>query len=261
MPTPAAPLTDNAIQPELWQHGAAMEPHDHSPDAIAARLDEGPRSSYLRDFVYGGIDGAVTTFAIVSGVVGAKLSPNVVIILGLANLLADGFSMAASNFSGTRAEHHELDLVRKMEERQIRVHPEGEREEIRQIYARKGFDGEDLERVVETITSDPELWVRTMIQEEYGMAAELRSPWRAAISTMAAFVACGAVPLLPFLFGLESAAVWSLAATAIVFFAIGSAKARWSVIAWWRSGLETLAIGSIAAGIAWGIGALLGSLA
>jgi vacuolar iron transporter family protein len=240
---------------------ASMEPHDHSPDAIAARLDEGPRSSYLRDFVYGGIDGAVTTFAIVSGVVGARLSPNVVIILGIANLLADGFSMAASNFSGTRAEHHELDLVRKMEERQIRVHPEGEREEIRQIYARKGFEGEDLERVVETITSDPALWVRTMIQEEYGMAAELRSPWRAAVSTMAAFVACGAVPLVPFLFGLESAAAWSLAATAVVFFAIGSAKARWSVIAWWRSGLETLAIGSIAAGIAWGIGALLGNLA
>lgn len=238
-----------------------MEPHDHSPDAIAARLDEGPRSSYLRDFVYGGIDGAVTTFAIVSGVVGAKLASNVVIILGVANLLADGFSMAASNFSGTRAEHHELDLVRRMEERQIRIHPEGEREEIRQIYARKGFEGEDLETIVAKITSNPDLWVRTMIQEEYGMAAELRSPGKAAMATMAAFVVCGAVPLVPFIMGIESAATWSLAATAVVFFAIGSAKARWSVIPWWQSGLETFAIGSIAAGIAWAIGALLGNLA
>lgn len=237
-----------------------LEPHDHSPDAIASRLDQGFRSSYLRDFVYGGIDGAVTTFAIVSGVVGAKLSASVVIILGLANLLADGFSMAASNFSGTRSEHHELDLVRKMEERQIRVHPEGEREEIRQIYARKGFEGKDLETVVDTITSDPDLWVRTMIQEEYGMAAELRSPWRAAFSTMIAFVVCGAVPLVPFLLGVDSPGSWSLAATAVVFFAIGSSKARWSVIPWWQSGLETLAIGSIAAAIAWAIGALLGNL-
>ena len=72
--------------------------HEHSPEAIRARLRDGQRPNYLRDFVYGGIDGAVTTFAVVSGVSGAALSDGIIIILGVANLLADGFSMDASNF-------------------------------------------------------------------------------------------------------------------------------------------------------------------
>jgi hypothetical protein len=81
--------------------------HDHTREAIRRRLAAGPRLNYLRDWIYGGIDGAVTTFAIVSGVVGAEFSSVVILVLGFANLLADGFSMAASNFSGTRAEREE----------------------------------------------------------------------------------------------------------------------------------------------------------
>ena len=75
---------------------------DHSPHAIRCRLEAGPQHSYVRDYVYGAIDGAVTTFAIVAGVAGAQLSGGVVVVLGLANLLGDGFSMAVSNYLGTR---------------------------------------------------------------------------------------------------------------------------------------------------------------
>ena len=234
--------------------------HEHTPAAIRERLAKGPRNSYLRDFIYGGIDGAVTTFAIVSGVVGAHLSSGIVLILGFANLLADGFSMAAANYSGTRAERHELDLLREIEKRQVREHPEGEREEIRQIYALKGFSGAELETIVARISEDEDLWVRTMLQEEYGLAPEVRSPRLAAASTFAAFVICGAVPLVPFALRLEDAALASLASTLAVFFAIGSAKSRWSLIPWWKSGLETLFIGSAAAAIAYGVGVLLGGL-
>lgn len=234
--------------------------HEHTPAAIRERLEKGPRNSYLRDFIYGGIDGAVTTFAIVSGVVGAHLSSGIVLILGFANLLADGFSMAAANYSGTRAERHELDLLREIEKRQVRENPEGEREEIRQIYALKGFRGAELETIVARITEDEDLWIRTMLQEEYGLAPEVRSPHLAAASTFAAFVICGAVPLVPFALHLEDAAIASLAATLAVFFAIGSAKSRWSLIPWWKSGLETLFIGSAAAAIAYGVGVLLGGM-
>ena len=231
--------------------------HEHSAEEIKRRLAGGPAHSYLRDWIYGGIDGAVTTFAIVSGVVGGKLPYQVVLILGVANLLADGFSMAASNYSGTRAEHEELERVRAMEFRHIEEVPEGEREEVRQIYAAKGFKGDDLERVVRVITSDSERWVQTMLTEEHGLPSEVRSPFRAAWSTFASFAICGVVPLLPFIFGIENAFAWSIAMTGGTFFLIGSLRSIWTLGRWWTAGLETLAIGSAAAAIAYGIGSLL----
>jgi hypothetical protein len=93
--------------------------HEHTADAISARLAEGARHNYLRDFIYGGIDGAVTTFAVVAGVTGAGLSPGIVVILGAANLVADGFSMAASNYLGTRAEKDDFRRLRAVEWRHI----------------------------------------------------------------------------------------------------------------------------------------------
>jgi vacuolar iron transporter family protein len=231
--------------------------HEHTAEAIRERLESGPQLSYLRDWIYGGIDGAVTTFAIVAGVVGGQLSPNVVVILGVANLIADGFSMAASNFSGTKAERDEHDRLRDIEYRHIRLEPAGEREEVRQIYQAKGFEGADLDRIVEVITSDRERWVETMLVEEYGLPKEIRSPSRAALSTFAAFVICGVVPLIPYLFGVPSSFAIATICTLAVFFVIGSAKSLWSVIPWWRSGLETLAIGATAAALAYGIGAAL----
>jgi vacuolar iron transporter family protein len=228
--------------------------HEHSVQAIAKRLSRAPSVSYLRDWVYGGIDGAVTTFAIVAGVVGAELSNRVVLILGIANLVADGFSMAASNYSGTKTEHEEQDRLRAIEERHIDVVPEGEREEIRQIFRGKGFRGPDLERAVDVITANRERWVDTMLAEEYGLPKAVRSPLKAAASTFAAFVLCGAVPLLPFVVGAPAGFQLSIAMTALVFFLIGSTKSRWSPVSWWRSGAETLAIGLGAAALAFLIG-------
>src|SRR6185369_12627335 len=109
--------------------------HEHSVAAIQERLSAGPQHNYLRDWIYGGIDGSVTTFAVVTGVVGAHLSPTVILILGVANLLGDGFSMAASNFLGTRTEKQEAEALRAREKRHVAVNPQGEREEVRQIFA------------------------------------------------------------------------------------------------------------------------------
>jgi VIT1/CCC1 family predicted Fe2+/Mn2+ transporter len=234
--------------------------HEHSKQAIARRLSGAPSFSYLRDWVYGGIDGAVTTFAIVAGVIGAQLSNRVVLILGVANLVADGFSMAASNYSGTKTEHEEQAQLRAIEEHHIDAVPEGEREEIRQIFRGKGFRGRDLERAVDVITADRDRWVETMLAEEYGLPKAVRSPLKAAASTFTAFVLCGAVPLLPFLVGAPAAFHLSLVMTALVFFVIGSTKSHWSPVSWWRSGSETMAIGLGAAGIACVIGYALKSL-
>jgi VIT1/CCC1 family predicted Fe2+/Mn2+ transporter len=239
--------------------------HDHSTDAIRERLEEGSEVSYLRDWVYGGIDGAVTTFAIVSGVVGADLSIGIILVLGAANVVADGFSMAASNYTGTKAEIEEQARIRHHEHSQIDRNPEGERREVREIFRNKGFEGGDLDRAVEIITADRTLWVETMMVEEYGMAPVDRSPARAALGTFFAFLLCGMVPLLPFciapwLIDRETAVIASVVATAATFFAIGSAKARWSLVPWWRSALDTTAIGLGAAGVAFVIGYALRSL-
>lgn len=230
--------------------------HEHSPDAIRRRLDHGPTHNYLRDWIYGGIDGAVTTLAVVSGVAGAQLSKWIILALGFANLFADGFSMAASNYLGTKAEHDDWRRLQKIENRHIDLAPEGEREEVRQIYERKGFTGDELERMVELITADRERWVQTMLTEEYGLPGAVRSSWVAALSTFVSFLICGFVPVLPFLFETDHALKISFALTAVVFVAIGSIKSRWSTASWWRSGLTTLLVGVIAAALAYAVGVI-----
>jgi VIT1/CCC1 family predicted Fe2+/Mn2+ transporter len=234
--------------------------HEHTSEAIADRIASS-NHNYIRDFIYGGIDGSVTTFAVVSGVSGAELAPTIILILGFANLAADGFSMAASNYLGTRAEQDDYKRLEKIEYRHIEVAPEGEREEVRQIYREKGFEGEELEKAVELITSDKQVWVKTMLADEYGLAAEVRSPWRAALATFLAFVVCGLVPLLPYLFGFTSSFLVSCVLTGATFFLIGSLKSRWSTSGWLRSGLETLFVGALAAGLAYVVGVLLKGIA
>ena len=239
---------------------------EHAPDEVRRRLRSPPSSSYLRDFIYGAIDGAVTTFAVVAGVQGAGLSASVVLILGGANLIADGFSMAVSNFLGLRAERQQLERARLEEERHVSLVPEGEREEVRQIFAAKGFEGDDLERVVDVITADRDLWVSTMMSEELGLGGTAPSPLRAGATTLLAFVAIGSFPLAAFVFdavapgGLEHAFAWSAAMTAVAFFAVGSLKARFVEQGWWRSGLETLAVGGAAAVLAYAPGAFIESI-
>jgi VIT1/CCC1 family predicted Fe2+/Mn2+ transporter len=240
---------------------------EHTPSAVRKRLRDQPSASYLQDFIYGAVDGTVTTFAVVAGVQGASLDETIVIILGGANLIADGFSMAVSNFLGSRAERQRRERARREEELHIRLVPEGEREEIRQIFAAKGFEGDDLERVVDVITSDPDLWADTMMSEELGYASTEPNEYRAALATLAAFVTVGFLPLAVFAYDVvadgrvENAFAWSAVLTAVAFFVVGAMKARFVERPWWRSGLETLTVGGLAAVLAYAVGASLQGVA
>lgn len=233
-----------------------MQDHGHSKEEIARRIGAPPGRGHLRDVVYGAIDGSVTTFAIVAGVAGAGLSPLIIVALGLANVLADGFSMAASNFSGTKAELDDMHRLRKIEERHITHYPDGEREEVRTILAQKGLSGQVLDEATEAICADRESWIQLMMEGEYGLAAVDPHPMRAAVATFAAFLVAGMVPLMPFILGLEGAFAVSIWMTGASFFAIGAVKSIWSLAPWWRSGLETLAIGGVAASLAYVVGTL-----
>ena len=204
----------------------------------------------------GRVPGAARGLGRRDGVAGAGLSTTVIIALGVANVLADGFSMAASNYSGTKTELDELARLREVEARHIRLAPEGEREEVRQILAGKGLSGEVLHAATDAICEDRERWIDMMLVEEYGLAPVAPHPFRSALVTFVAFILAGFVPLVPFLLGMAGGFWLASVITAGVFFAIGAGKSLWSLAPWWRSGLETLAIGGTAAAIAFFVGSL-----
>ena len=226
--------------------------HSHTREEIQQRLARDAQVNYLRDWIYGGIDGTITTFAIVAGVVGADLPGTVVLVLGLANLVADGFAMGAGNYSATKAELDDYRRLLAIERKHIALEPGGEQEEIRQIFALKGFAGAELERIVDVITSDEERWAKTMAVEEYGLSPAVKSPILAALNTSAAFAMCGLVPLFSYLLRTVLSGAWSRPAWCSSASAQRRAAGRWR--AGRRSGLETLAIGMSAAALAFLIG-------
>jgi vacuolar iron transporter family protein len=235
--------------------------HDHTHEAIARRLDQTTNHSYLGDFILGAVDGAVTTFAIVAGATGAGLSNGVVLVLGLANVLADGLSMAAGNYLKARSDQQMLERYRRMEESHIDHIPEGEREEVRQIYRAKGFDGPTLEQIVQVISEDRQRWIDTMLTEEWGLPLKPPSPWRAGLATFAAFVLAGLVPLAPTIFSLHREASASFATssvlTGVTFFIIGFIRGKVVDRRPLAAGFETLFIGGTAAVAAFAVGRLL----
>lgn len=230
--------------------------HEHHPEAIQERIGGG-RHSYLGDGILGGVDGVVTTFAVVAGAVGGGFGGHVVVVLGIAKLLADGFSMGVSNYLQTKSEREQVEQARRAERRHIEHLPEGERREIREIFARKGFEGDTLDEIVETITEDSEVWVDTMLSEELGLCPEGPRPSWAGLATFLAFLAVGAVPLAPFLLpglALEPAFIISAVVTGVAFVGLGIGKGIARGQSPVRSGLETFLIGGGAAAVAYLIG-------
>ncbi|HEX9653939.1 MAG TPA: VIT1/CCC1 transporter family protein [bacterium] len=244
----------------------------HSERAIKESLEEPTihdvaRGQYIGDMVYGAIDGIVTTFAVVSGVAGAELSAGIVLILGFANLFADGLSMAVGNYLGAKSENEYKRRERYREEWEIEHLPEEEKQEIRQIYHRKGFTGELLERVVEVITRDKKQWVDTMLLEELHIVPEQTSPIMSGFMTFASFVIAGFVPLFSYVlsyfvpFFAEHAYPLSVGLTFATIFIVGSLRVYVTGKRWWTSGLEMLLVGGATAVVAYFIGYLLRGLA
>ncbi len=216
---------------------------------------------HFDDFIYGSIDGAVTTFAIVAGVMGASLPSAIILILGFANLFADGFSMAAANYQSSKARNEFIEMKRKQEEWEIDKLEEQEREEIRDIYREKGFRDELLENVVRVITSRKKVWVDTMMKEELGLIGDKKNPIDSSISTFVGFNLIGLIPLIPFMgftiIGIElnsEAFVYSIVSVLGAFFLVGMIKGKIVKKSMIRSGINTLIIGGTAAIVAYIVG-------
>lgn len=228
---------------------------DHTPEAIRARVAGAAQHSYLGDGVLGAIDGTVTTFAIVAGATGADLSGGIALVLGLANVFADGFSMGVSNYLKAKSDRAIVQRARRVEAHHIENIPDGEREEIREIFRAKGFDGGMLDEVVDVITRDRERWIDTMITDELGLPLETPEPARAAGTTFLAFIFAGMLPLAPLM--IVGNVHWfeaSAAVAAVTFVLIGMVKGRLVGEPMGRHAAESLLIGGGAAVLAYGVG-------
>lgn len=251
----------------LRQYSVAELKRQHEGGDSASELHRSSGGEYVGDFVFGGIDGVVTTFAVVAGVAGADLSAAVVLVLGLANLLADGFAMGIGNFLSIRSEKERYTHEYHEEAYEIEKIPEHEAAEIREIYRNKGFKGKTLDSIVETITSDKERWIREMLFEEHGLSPDTRSPFRGGFITYLAFILIGFIPLLSFVLALfipalaPSTFIISVVLTMLSLFFIGALKTLVVTQSVWKAGFETFFMGGLAAIVAYVVGYLLKGVA
>ncbi len=218
---------------------------------------------YLADFVYGANDGIVTTFAVVSGAVGAGLPTHVIIILGFANLVGDGISMGLSNFLSLRSKKSFEDRERKREEYEVEKFPDEEKREVEEIVAKWGITGDHATAFVGDIISDKKRWVDFMMREELGILEDSNDkPAMHGLVTFVAFLVAGMLPLIPYLFGVSSHLQFrvSIIATAVSLFAVGASRSAVTSQKWFRSGIEMLLVGGIASGAAYAIGAFIKSI-
>jgi Uncharacterized membrane protein len=240
-----------------------MEVQAEQPVALEQQRSKVDLKEYIGEFVYGGIDGSVTTFAVVAGSTGASLETSVILILGFANLIADGFSMSVGDFFSTKATVDNYNKHKNNICRAIEANPEAEKAGVREIYRQKGLSGQALESVVQAITSDPDLWVDVKMKEDLELQKENRSPFSTAGVTFGSFVLVGFVPLLAYVLnyaigiGSENMFLTSSIMTAIAFGLIGLLKSYITDTRRLRGVIETLLLGGLAAIIAYYVGDVL----
>ncbi len=230
-----------------------------SPRRYHEAIDPHRRTPWLADVVLGGQDGLVNVLGVLLGVAAASDNTRMVLVAGLATAFAESISMAAVAYTSTAAAGDLFESERAREYRHIDAVPDLERDEIRAIYAAKGFSGELLERIVETITRDRDVWVAVMMAEEHHLAPiHRRASARSALVVGASALVGSLLPLVPFLFASPRAASWlSVSTAALVLFVFGAYKGKVTVGRPIKNGVELALIGTIAALIGYAVGAAL----
>lgn len=237
--------TKNTIHADEFDHHSLKDPHQ--------------QASALSDIILGGQDGLVNVLGVILGVAAATGDTYIIFVAGLAATFAESVSMAAVAYTSTLADADYYESEREREYRHIQEVPNLEREEIRSIYAEKGFSGDLLERIVETITASPDVWVAVMMSEELQLQpVDRRSALRSAIIVGIAAIIGSLIPLVPFLFLPVSIGILlSIGFSALVLFVVGAVKARMTIGHPGKSGLEMAVIGTVSALVGYAVGALL----
>ena len=228
-------------------------------DDVGKRHHKGVSGNALRAGVFGVNDGLVSNAALIYGIAGASQEPTIIVLTGVAGLLAGAFSMASGEYVSVRAQREMSEYQIGLERDELEKYPQEEAAELALIYAAKGMPMDEAKRVAEKLMEDPERALDALTREELGLNPdELGSPWVAAISSFAAFTTGAALPLLPFLFGHSHALATSIALTALGLFAVGASMSLFTGRHAVLSGLRMLGIGGAAGLATYFIGAWLG---
>jgi len=248
---------------ETVQHTTTLTEHkkrEHS---------QSPFESYFKEVIYGGIDGIITTFAVVAGFSGAALSSDtttqlsfvVVLLFGLANLFADAVSMGLGNFLSVKSDQDLYKTARKKELAEIRTHTQYEFDETVEILMRKGYDAADAQTLASLYQKNETYWTDFMMNHELEMPDPRGdNPLLTGFATFISFIIFGSIPLLPFIFASEASArevfVYSVIGTACALVLLGLLKWRVVGSSVWKSLMEVLVVGGAAALIAFFVGSL-----
>ena len=230
------------------------------PKKIIGRLED-----YLGELVYGGIDGCITTFAVVSGAVGAGLNSSIIIILGFANLLADGFAMSIGAYLSSKSKNDNYEKQKQNLYIQIEKKPDTQKQILRDIYKKNGFKGELLEQTLSVITSNKSVWVDNLINEKDSISKDNRSPILIGVYTYISFILVGLIPLSIYIWDFIGTVkgnlfVWASVLTGLGFLIIGILKSKVTEAKLFKSIFQTITLGTIAALVSYSVGDLIEQL-
>ena len=202
----------------------------------------------------------MSNLSLVMGVVGANANDQVIVLAGVAGLLAGAFSMGAGEWISMQSQRELFERQIELEREELRVMPEQEEAELAALYRRKGIPDADARRLAHHLMADPAMALDTKVREELGLdPAELGSPWGAAAGSFLAFVVGAAVPLIPYLLADGTAAfIISLSFSLLALFLVGAAVSLLTGKSAWRSGLRQMGIGGLAASVTFAVGSLIG---
>jgi len=228
-------------------------------------LRKNESAGHFKSFVYGGLDGIITTFAVVAGVAGAGLSSGVLLIMGFANIFADGISLAIGDYLSTRAENEYKASEKKNALFYFKNYPKKEKQDLVTYYMKEGMSRSSAEKLVALMSKNKNVLNRTVMSEELDIMSRKESPLKNAIVTFLSFIIFGFLPLAAYIAesfvdlpGENFATAGIL--TLIALFTLGSIKGEISGKHWFKSAIETVVIGGLAAFAAYLVGYLLSGI-
>ncbi len=234
------------------------ERHDGGPAEAHGHHHQDVSGGWLRAATFGAMDGLVSNTALVAGVAGGGAAPRVIVLSGVAGLIAGAISMALGEYTSVRTQNEQLELEVAKERRELERNPVGEQAELAQMYRARGLDAHLAEQVAAQLTRDPRTALQEHVTAELGVDPHDRpSPGVAAGSSLLTFAVGAAFPLVPYLLGFPL--LWAaLLSGGIGLVVAGALSSRFTPRPWWYAGLRQLLFGAVAAGLTYVIGAAIG---